>query len=305
MFQMLVLTTVIASPLADDPVAKDVKTLIDTIETLQRPVEDFQCEFEGSTRFAGKVAEDSKGGIDKDGVYDSYSGIFIWKMGGDIHSNSLHRMAADNTIVRQTSVIRMREHKAEQHQRPNDASIQFIYTTTPKRVRSTARDPGQIFLIDTLKMQVADSVLESWVEDDNIEGHPFKVLNIALKGLPESLLCRYWIDLKRNGHVMRVESYTTGKVRCGQLDIKLAAFMIDDAKVWMPVSGESVGYAALVNGKPVATKEPTSFVKISVVAGTMEFNKKPKPDVFKITYQHGLPISDSFRKLTAEFGQNK
>ena len=114
---------------------------------------------------------------------------------------------------------------------------------------------------------------------------------------------RYWIDLAQNGHVVRYESFQPGKELAGRLDITLASFEVGDDRVWMPVSGEMVGYVATENRAPVVTEEPTSFVAVHLVRGTMEFNKRPRPDVFTIKYKPGTPISDNLRTLAFEYGQ--
>jgi hypothetical protein len=293
-----------ALPGVDDPAAKDVKTLLDTIEALQQPVEDFRCEFEGTTRVRGKAAEDMKI-VRDDGLHESFSGMFIWKKGGNIHIESLHRRATDNQVDRRSVVVRMRQEQAEEYRRLNDAAFGSAIIKRPKDVRTDLiGSPGSIFLFDRLKQIAADDTLECSVSEDQSDGRPLEVLKVAFKGVPDSLFSRYWIDLRRSGHVVRVESYS-GKVMSGRLDIKLASFKAGGAEVWMPVSGDSVGYAALVDRKPVITKEPTSLNTIYVVGGTMEFNKQPGPDVFTIKYKPGTPISDNLRKLEYEYGQQQ
>ncbi len=130
-------------------------------------------------------------------------------------------------------------------------------------------------------------------------------LSIGLTGVPDSLLSRYWIDLARNGQVVRQDTYLGGLGATGRLDIKLASFMVGSTEVWMPVSGESVGYAALINRKPAVLKEPQVIEKIAVVTGTMAFNKHPGPEVFTLKYETGKPISDGLRRLQSEYRQQK
>ena len=89
----------------------------------------------------------------------------------------------------------------------------------------------------------------------------------------------------------------------GRLDVELAPFKAGGTEVWMPVSGKGLGYMALENKLPIVTKEPGEFVTIKVVDGTMEFNKKPGPEVFTIKYKPGTPITDHLRQMTTEFGQ--
>ena len=87
----------------DSDRAEDVLSLIETIEALQQPVEDFRCEFEGAIRYRGGAAENQK--VGDDGLQESFSGVFIWKRGGDTHSESLHRRAADGVIARESLVV--------------------------------------------------------------------------------------------------------------------------------------------------------------------------------------------------------
>jgi hypothetical protein len=293
---------------ADGSAPDDVRTLLDTIEALQEPMEDFRCEFEGSLRFQGKVLEQekAKGTVREDGLYETFSGVFIWKRGGDTHSDSLHRREVDASVTRQTLVVRMGEQRAELHQRFNDNSIGNASIDSPRRINSGQSNClGSIFLIDQIKREATDEGMEPSVTDVELEGRPMKVLSIALKGVPDSLIGRYWIDLRRNGHAVRVEGYQSGSDMVSRLDVELAPFQVGGTEVWMPVSGKGVGYAALEGGKPIVVTEPTSITTIKVLDGTMEFNQHPGPDVFTIKYKPGTPISDHLRKLRTEFGQQK
>jgi len=287
-----------------EPGMNDARSLVATIETLQQPIEDFRCEFEGANRFMGRAAEEL--GVSGDRPYESFSGVFIWKTGGDTRSESLHRRETDGQVVRRSLVVRTREQRAERYDRSNDASLGSSVVKSPREVNSSqASCLGMIFLIDQIKRNVADERFESSVSDDSVEGRALKVLNIRLKGTPGPLLYRSWIDLRRNGHVVHHESYTPAKAVAGRLDITLAPFKVGETEVWMPVSGEMVGFVAVVDKKAVVTKDPTSRQTISVVGGTMEFNKRPGPEVFMMKYKPGTPISDHLRKLTYEFGQQK
>ncbi len=88
-------------------------------------------------------------------------------------------------------------------------------------------------------------------------------------------------------------------------DIELAPFKVGDSEVWMPVAAEQAGYSSERRDEPPITSEPTVLEKVYVVKGTMEFNKHPGREVFTIKYKPGTPISDSLRKMTYEFGQQK
>jgi hypothetical protein len=278
----------------------DVRSLIEAMESLQQPVEDFRCEFEGQVRYHDKVAETVK--LGEGGLYRSFSGIFVWKRGGDVHSDAWMRRAADSQISRQTLSVRTQQDRAEEYSRLNDAAMGSVSIRKAGEVKLEQREcPGQIFLLDTIKRVVATH--DARVVDEQVGDRPLKVLEIPVRGAPSSLLVRYWIDLRRGGHVVRTESYGQGGLVRGRGEIRLAPFRVGKSEVWMPVSGTSVGYVALVDRKPVVTKEPQVTQTIDIERGTIEFNKHPGPEVFSIKYKPGTPVTDSLRKIQYEYGQ--
>jgi hypothetical protein len=313
MLPMFLSLLVAALPGVDVPASDDVRTLIATIEALQQPLDDFRCEFEGSIRFKGKNAEveGKKGTIAEDGLSETFSGVFIWRRGGDCHCDTLNRRAVDNRIEREGVVVRMKENQAESYGRGNDLPVGRVIIKTPRELNSYRSNClGSIFLIVKIKRDADTETMELSVGDDEVEGRPLKVLTVWLKNKPGSepprfLFGRYWIDLRRNGHVVRHEAYSSGELVAGRLDIKLAPFKVGDVEVWMPIAGENVGYMAFETGRPFHTNEPQSIVSIYVVDGTMEFNKRPGPEAFTIKYKLGTPVSDHLRKTTYEFGQQK
>jgi hypothetical protein len=306
MLPMIALAFLVASPDEPDRSREDVQTLMATIESLQAPIEDFRCEFEGTVHLKGDRARRELARqipLAEDGLSESFSGVFVWKRGGDMYSDGLTRWAADNQVLRETLLMRMSEQHAELYGRRNDAPFGSARVVRPTELRAWLHNClASIFLIDMLKQAVAAPNQEVSISDGEIGGRALKVLSIALRNVPNSLIARFWIDLRRNGHVVRKEGYQSGQRMGGRLDIKLAPYKIGDADVWMPVSGENVAYVDKVDKKVVVTKEPTSVSIIYVVDGTMEFNKRPGPEVFTIKYKPGTPISDKLRKLQYEFG---
>jgi len=286
----------------------DARALVDTIEALQQGVDDFRCEFEGTLRFKGAIAAKQK--LGDDGLSDQFSGIFIWKKGGDTRIDGLSRLAPEFNVWRRVLVVRASENKAEQYDRLTDKPVGYAFIQDAKLVNSwNTSSLGQIFLIDKIKREMDDSTFDFTVSDDQLDGRPLKVLSVSVpmnsKVNPGWVVVRYWIDLRRNGHVVRHETYTPEKVMSSRWEIKLAPFKVRGAEVWMPVSGEMVSYGTLENGKPAVATEPTALETIYVVNGTMEFNKNPPPAAFTIKYKPGTPISDRGRKLEYEFGRQQ
>ena len=285
----------------DNSLADDVPSLLATIESLQQPIEDFQCEFEGTEFFRGPVAAQQKVGAD--GVADRFGGTFLWSR-GDLHSENMHRKAPDQFIVRESVVIRRREGRAEQVSWVNDAVIPVASIMAPKDIDQTGPgNLGQIFLTDYLKQLATDSRYEFRTSDDVVDDRPLKILDVGIAGVPDSYTGRYWIDLRRSGHVVRAEGYGPGKSVISRLDVKLARFKIGDVEVWMPVSGEYASYAAFEKGSPVLTREPTVLSTVNVLQSTIQFNKRPGPEAFTLKYKPGTPVSDHLRQMTYEFGR--
>ncbi len=126
------------------------------------------------------------------------------------------------------------------------------------------------------------------------------------------MLDRYWIDLRRDGHVRRLEDFDPhllrdGKpVRARQSNFTLAPFKVGGNEIWMPVSGRDERYTILDPDKGEMVNredDPWWREEMHVVNGTMELNKNPGPEVFTIKYKLGTPISDNLRKLQYEYGQ--
>jgi hypothetical protein len=304
MFTLAAWCTLTVLGMGESQTRDDPQVLVDAIESLQQPLADFRCEFEGTLRARGKVAEAMKVGDDE--VYEHYSGAFVWKSGGDIRIEGLYRKLSDNQIVSKVVVVREQQQEAEELIGASDGSAASGSKKKPKDVNTSRSSMGTIFLLPKLKREIGDRRrFRPSVSDEQLDGRQLRVLTIALAGVPNSTIFRYWIDLNRNGHVVREEDYASGQVMAYRLDIKLAPFKIDGREFWMPVSGESVGYNAVVDKKPVVMSAPQSFERIYVVNGTMDFNKHPRPEVFTIKYKPGTPISDNLRKLQYSFGQQQ
>ena len=299
MTPILTLAIVLAMPCTgDDARTDDVRSLIDKIEALQQPVNDFRCEFEGTVKFKGKNAETSP--VDADGMYETFSGTYIWQRGGDFRCDSLHRLAVNGQISRQTLVMRARDKQAY-HRMSLGHPREVPNISAPTDQQAAREGLGQIFPLQWIKAMAADANYELSVSDGQLDEKSFKILSVAIKGIRDSLASEYYIDLKRNGHVVRIQHYVKGKTLSGWFNIKLESFSVSGVQVWMPVSGESVGLMAVENGRPILTNGPTSIRKFQIVRPTMEFNKHPGPEVFSTSYKMGAPVSQRLRQLEEEF----
>jgi hypothetical protein len=286
--------TVIA--VADD----QTKKLIDTIDSLRAPLKDFRCEFEGTARTASGTAVGSEKATEE--RHDSFSGTFLWRKDGDFWWDSFYEdTQASRLIERRTMVVRSRERRAEEHRRFNDVVDGQRSFGSPSifRTRLNLDGPQGLFLFDDLRDEAADEIHTASLQDDRIDGRALKVLEIRVKDINQ-LLRRYWIDLGRNGHVVRLEVYWTGERLRLRRDIKLAKFGLAGAQIWMPVSAEQVTYSP-----PTASEsgesQPESNATISMLNGTTAFNANLDAKNFAIDYRAGKPISASGRRRSDQF----
>ncbi len=308
MLGTMFVATLLMGAAQEGPDSSKVPELIATIDALQHPVEDFECEYEGTLRFSGPVRDDilQARKLGEDGLAETVSGKFLWKRGGDVHVDGFRQSSPEGSIMRESAVLRPAEGRAEHHLRPDNASLGTaeIKKNADEIGYWMIMSPGQFQLIQKIKEAADDPFYRTAVHDGQIDDRPVKVVDVRVTKR-DRLLNRYYIDMARSGQVIRRESFApTGEVD-GRDEIKLEAFKIGDAEVWMPVYCESRGYAKLKDRLPVPTKDPTSFQKVYVVGGTMRFNRHPGREAFMMNYKLGTPISDSIRQMESGFGQMK
>jgi len=288
--------TVSALTVADDQAQK----LIDTIVPLQAPLEDFRCEFEGIVHVASQTAPGSDVAVRE--RHDAFSGMFLWRKDGDFWCDSFHEDAqAPRKIERRTMVVRSRDHDAEEHRRFDDAVDGQRTFGSPSifRTRLDLEGPQDLLLLEDLRDQATNEAHTVSVRDDQIDGRALKVLEIRVKDINQ-LLRRYWIDLGRNGHVVRSEAYWKGERLRLRRDIKLAKFGLAGAQIWMPVSAEQVTYSP-PSASETGESQPESNAAISILNGTTAFNANLDAKNFAIDYRAGKPISASGRRRSDQF----
>jgi hypothetical protein len=293
---IVVAVAVSALAVADDQAQK----LIDTIVALQAPLEDFRCEFEGIVHVASETAPGSDVVVGE--LHDSFSGMFLWRKDGDFWCDSFHEGAqTPRRIERRTMVARSRDHHAEEHRRFNDAVDGQRTFGSPSifRTRLDLEGPQGLLLLDDLRDQAPDEAHTVSVRDDQIDGRALKVLEIRVKDINQ-LLRRYWIDLGRNGHVVRSEAYWTGERLRLRRDIKLAKFGLAGAEIWMPVSAEQVTYSP-PSASETGEIQPESNTTISILNGTTAFNANPDAKNFAIDFRAGKPNSASGRRRSDQY----
>lgn len=305
-----------------DDAVRDLRSLVAVMEALQAPVKDFRCEIEGEDIYKGERAETEAAKLGPDGLAETFGCVFVWQRNGDRRSDLFSRSASGNRIKWKVILIHMRDKTMECSYRANDTSLGHVEIEPLAMSRANFSSYfGQLVPIDEIKELVGNDGRVTTVTDDQIDGRPLKLLTVylKLKTPPNMLMRRYWIDLSRSGQVVRIDGYHQNEL-ASRWDITLKSFRVDDSEVWMPISGQMKNYLggqAAVAKVPAAERgsamlrliraveEPTVLRSVRVIAGTMEFNKKPSPSTFTIAHKPGTPVSDKIRKLNYLFGQKQ
>jgi hypothetical protein len=143
------------------------------------------------------------------------------------------------------------------------------------------------------------------VEDTVLDDRTMKLLTFTDTNV-NRIVKRYWIDLNRDGHVVRSESHASidGSLG-GRITVNLKQFNIDGESVWFPISGISEGFIFTRDNKLEYSKKPTNRDDIYILLDTLKFNRNPPASAFKLDYKPGTPISDQLKKLRYEFGQQQ
>lgn len=124
---------------------------------------------------------------------------------------------------------------------------------------------------------------------------------------PDRRVVRFWIDLERGGHPLRVEFRDVKGVRMRAVGIELASFADAEGKPrWLPVRGrfESLGFP----GMETYGETPYCHEDYQVVAGTARFNQKPPDAFFKVDWKGPLvetpklvETRDAFKKAAPRY----
>lgn len=283
--------------------ATDPRAFVDLLESLQPELRDFRCEFEGTLSFKNKAVQELRG-LNEDGLFDTFTGVFVWKSDGSTYVNTLHRHEPSGEIEKQ--LVLVKDGEAHQYAKMVDDPDGATVVDDPLLINpDRSGSLGSIFLIDTIRRLSSMRDMEATTGDDVIDGKACKVLAFTQRS-SGFLLEKFWIDLQRGGNTIRRESYVAGEENLvSRIDITLDRFEVGDASIWMPVSGVIEGHSSTRDGKPYFPKEPTSIEQLYIVHGTLEFNQNPPPSTFEASYTPGTPISDNLRKVQYQFSQQK
>lgn len=141
---------------------------------------------------------------------------------------------------------------------------------------------------------------------EDVDGHHCLVVDIDLTNSPrpdpKHPYHRFWIDLDRGGHPLKMEDYWGAGKLAGRIDkIRLARVVAPDGQsFWIPVSGEENTF--LGGSTPTQfVGEPVFRETYSVETDTIRVNRGLADALFSLDRQDGLPESERLKAARGDF----
>jgi hypothetical protein len=133
--------------------------------------------------------------------------------------------------------------------------------------------------------------------------HCLKVQFDEVYGLPDGIAerptVRYWIDLERGGHPLKVEFRRGDKIRMRTAKIELEQVTGSDGRdYWFPVRGVTYVYPALVSGY---VDRPVAYEVYKVLDGTVRFNQNLPDSFFTLDWKGAVPENRQLATRRKEF----
>ncbi len=133
---------------------------------------------------------------------------------------------------------------------------------------------------------------------EEVDGRRCLKVQIAF-GSPKSVAkTRYWLDLERGGHPLRIEYRVSDQLKFRTDKIVLAQIEYDNGKkkAWFPMKGESNTFI----GNEGTVDHPVWHETYSINDGSVRINQGLKDSQFTLDWKGGLPESPALLELRAK-----
>lgn len=268
--------------------------------------EDVTFEYEGKQFVPGKPEQDSQK-LGPDGLRLVYSGTFRRRSDGatliDIYTVD---KKTDRAKHAQVALLRGTTEFLARHADQKKGKIAIR-----KQVPLVFAGPGnyrKIWLADWVRMFAESEYLYDFLGYQDLDGAECLVVRFRLAydaSLPSGnqVSRTFWIDLNRNGQVVRQE-YRWGSDLVGLTTVRLGKFSPEPGRAaWLPVSGKDESRLAVRGGERQFLDEPVYYETYSMIPVTLRFNEGLKDSAFSVKASPGDVVSDELRKAKYEFGQ--
>ena len=131
---------------------------------------------------------------------------------------------------------------------------------------------------------------------EDVDGH--RCLRFQVDEVPRALnksnrhsVIRFWVDLARGGHPLKVEYRDNdgpNGVSMRSSGIKLRQLPLPDGRlIWFPVEGRTESFLTTAG----LTRQPVGLETYTVLDGTVRFNQNLSDEVFTLKANHKIPLT--------------
>ena len=287
-----------------------VEDLCNVVRGLQRDLVNIECEYEGGIVFTKEIL-----GTSEDRPDGSFTGLFLRRRDGawlyDDYSQDLTKPSA--ALYRETILIKdgRRTVLARTVDAPNSGAGVVRDAGFPSLYES--RSPFRVFCIDHLvsALDYSDKRLEIQPAD-TVDGHRCEVLDVIQGSDPSkdhqyTITLRFWIDLERGGHPIRIDESYPGREMITRLVVEgIEQFDAGGKRIWLPTKSTFEGFSWVGPNRKIVRKSfPTSRERIFLIRDSLRFPKEIPESRFKLNYTPGTIISDNLKKKHVEFSKQK
>lgn len=280
----------------------DKSSLRNLLEAAYAPLQDLSCEFEGQMTYPQGATPNV---TDESGLYDDFSGVFAERRDGAMMVDIYHRYHHDYPeITRETIAMiggRCESYIRKVDRRGGAGEVVDAHFMRPMVMGSVTKLICDNLLMGFLRHGDWNVKQEG---PESIDGHPCIVVTFAHKEAP-AMAYRFWIDLGRGGHALKVESLNGKAVAHRVFAIELDRFRdAEGQEVWVPVSGTWESYVVVNEANQMTYgTAPTNRETYRVLRESVRVNTHLPDDRFSVKYRAGTLITDRLRRVQFQFGR--
>lgn len=292
--------------------------MIGFLDVIYEPIKDVSYEYEGSLTIADPP---DHMGVNSPSAkpYESFSGSFLFRADGSFKLESFQHQYPRNakgqpviTTTKMASIDRRTVRYDEQRGIGGAKTKDSVFHETFAFGTS-----GHLFLVPYLKAFARYPEKRAMhTGTATVDGRTCEVFSFVIgpdyeKGSSEkNRTYRFFLDLERGGHAIRVEILKGSNLDVRIVDVVLERFKGDDGvQVWLPVRGR---YEALVSqigsgrgSRLTYVDYPTSSEVVSVIKRSLRINSGVSDDQFRLRFKDGTLIKDGITGKSIRTGREE